>query len=77
MSLVLPNRHLKWLGPRIPEGATMLKNMFLLLFKEKDFFLSCSGLSPGSALFMVASSPMGIPLAAVNGDVVPSLTTIY
>jgi len=53
----------------------MLKNMFLLFFLEKDFFLSCSGLSPDSALFMVVSSTMRIPPAIVNGDEVPSFTT--
>ena len=55
-----------------------LKNMFLLLlFRRKILFiLGLSGLSPGSALFMVASSTMGVPLAAVNGNVVPSFTAI-
>jgi len=56
----------------------MLKNMFLLLlFRRKILFLRLSGLSSGSALFMVASSTMGIHPAAINDDVVPSFTTIY
>ena len=48
-----------------------LKHQFFL------FFFWEFGLSPGSALFMVASSTMGVHLAAINGDVVPSFTTIY
>ena len=44
---------------------------------ERFFFLRLSGLSSGSALFMVASLTMGIHPAAINDDVVPSFTTIY
>jgi len=55
----------------------MLKNIFLLYCFGERFFLVLSELSPGSALFMVASSTMGVHPAAINGDVVPSFTTIY
>ena len=46
----------------------------LLLFL---FFLRLSRLSCSSALFMVASSTMGVHPAAISGDIVPSFTTTY
>ena len=56
----------------------MLKNIFLLYYLGEIFsFFNYSGLSPGSALFMVASSTVGIHPAAVNVDEIPSFTNIY
>ena len=48
-----------------------------VLFYYFFCFLRLSRLSPGSALFMVASSTVGIHPAAVNVDEVPSFITIY
>ena len=55
----------------------MNQKMRSALFYYFFCFFRLSRLSPGSALFMVASSTVGIHPAAVNVDEVPSFTTIY
>jgi hypothetical protein len=74
MSPTLLNLNLKWLGPRISEGAYYPESMFLLLLKMICFY------DPGYVLVVLhlwsQARPWGIHPAAINGDIAFCFTTI-